>query len=166
MKPENKSSHQFAWQGMAVMAAVFGISAGACYASGIPYPVLAGACVTLALVWACMLIFPGMGNRGLRMMRRGNFDAAARYYMRVYDFYTRHPKLDKYRNLVMFNMSRTSFRELALCNTAFCLLHSGNPGEALEYYRRAAREFPLSATAHTNLRMMEAMLEHKPETEE
>ena len=52
--------------------------------------------------------------------------------------------------------SAMSYREMALCNIAFCYSQIGKGMKAIEYYQRVLKEFPNSGLAQSALRMIES----------
>ena len=60
----------------------------------------------------------------------------------------------------MMSASAISYREMALCNIAFCYSQLGDGQKAESYYRRALDEFPNSALAVAALRMIESVRQH------
>ncbi|RYZ22546.1 MAG: hypothetical protein EOO10_21625 [Chitinophagaceae bacterium] len=47
-----------------------------------------------------------------------------------------------------------SYREMALCNVAFCYSQIGEGKMAIDWYTRTLKEFPESGLAQTALRML------------
>ena len=102
-------------------------------------------------------------RRGMRLYRNRQFAAAIQAYEDSYEFFTRHPWIDRLRAVIMMSPSAISYREMALCNIAFCYSQLGNGEEAFRYYRRALDEFPNSGLAAAALQMMESV--RQPPTE-
>ncbi|HEX7447932.1 MAG TPA: hypothetical protein VF306_10325 [Pirellulales bacterium] len=62
--------------------------------------------------------------------------------------------------------SAISYREMALCNIAFCYAQLGNGENAELYYRRTLDEFPDSGLADAALRMIESVRQRPANTAE
>ncbi len=52
--------------------------------------------------------------------------------------------------------SAMSYREMALCNIAFCYSQIGKGEQALKYYQQAISEFPDCGLAEAAIRMIES----------
>ena len=100
-------------------------------------------------------LFAKHHRRGIRLIRRGVFEQAIDCFDRSYDFFTRHPWLDRWRCLVMLSASRASYCEMALCNKAFCLAQIGEGDAALSVYRQCDAEFPHGMASYA-VRMLES----------
>lgn len=99
-------------------------------------------------------------RRGMRLCRRQEFAAAIQAFEESYDFFARNTWIDRFRAIVMMSASAISYREMALCNIAFCYSQLGDGQKAESYYRRALDEFPNSALAVAALRMIESVRQH------
>lgn len=103
---------------------------------------------------------------GIRLSRRGKFQAAIPQYERSYQFFTRHEWIDRFRSLVLMSPSATSYREMALVNIAFCHAQLGNAELAKLYYQKTLEKFPGSLMATTSLKMIDTFQKEKPEPED
>ena len=70
---------------------------------------------------------------------------------------TAYKWIDRFRSIVLMSPSAVSYREMALCNVAFCYTQIGNGERAKEVYRRTLAEFPESGMAAASLRMLESI---------
>ncbi len=95
-------------------------------------------------------------RRGIRLVKRKEFEKAISCFERSYDFFTRHPNLDRYRSIIMFSASLASYREMALVNIAFCYSQIGNGEKTKQYYRKALEIFPDSGIAQTGMNIVSA----------
>lgn len=96
-------------------------------------------------------------RRGVRLYRKQEYSAAIQAFEDSYRFFARNPWIDRFRAVVMMSPSAVSYREMALCNIAFCYSQLGNGEKAESYYRRALDEFPNSGLAAAALRMIESV---------
>ena len=115
-----------------------------------------GVVAYLAYSWGTRLLIPRAHRRGLRLVRRRQFEQAASAFQESYDFFTRNLWLDRYRAIIMLSASGMTYREMALCNMAFCFSQIGEGAKAKEHYRRVLAEFPNNGLAQTTLRMIES----------
>ena len=95
-------------------------------------------------------------RKGIKLTRQGNFRKAIQYFEKSYSFFSNHSWIDKWRYLTLFSSSSLSFREMALCNIAYCYLRSGDSPKSKEYYEKAFMEFPESLLAKSSLDMFKA----------
>ena len=100
-------------------------------------------------------------RRGMQLYRNQQYAAAIQAYEESYDFFARNTWIDCFRAVVMMSPSAISYREMALCNIAFCYSQLGDGQNAESYYRRALDEFPNSGLAGAALRMIESV-RHQP----
>ncbi|MBW3624936.1 MAG: tetratricopeptide repeat protein [Armatimonadetes bacterium] len=92
--------------------------------------------------------------RGMRAVRRGRFTEAIPHFEASYDFFTRHPWIDRWRYVVLLSANAIPYREMALCNIAFCYAQLDDKERTLAYYERALEEFPGSAVARASLQRL------------
>jgi tetratricopeptide (TPR) repeat protein len=95
-------------------------------------------------------------NKGIKLVRQEKFQEAIPYFEHSYDFYERNSWIDKYRFLVVFSSSKISYREINLCNIAFCYGQLQQKEKCIEAYQRALQHFQDSSLAKSALRVLEA----------
>jgi len=96
--------------------------------------------------------------RGYKLLEKGAYPEAIEAYENAYQFFTRHSWLDKYRSLVLLKPSAYSYREIALCNSAFAYSQMGEGRKAIEGYRRVLSEFPDCPLAKGSIQLAEAVI--------
>lgn len=101
-------------------------------------------------------LIPRAHRRGIRLSQNREFEAAIREHKASYEFFSRHPWLDRYRSIVMMSPSAMSYREMALLNIAFAYGQLGEGAKSKEYYLRAKEEFPENGLADAALKMIES----------
>lgn len=89
-------------------------------------------------------------------MKNGQFIDAVPVFEEAYRQMCDSPWIDRYRSLLLASASRWSYREMALCNLAFCQGQAGDGQKMREGYERALAEFPESVLATTALRMIDS----------
>jgi hypothetical protein len=102
-------------------------------------------------------LFTRAHRRGVRLVKTGEFAAAISAFQTCYEQMSRHLWIDRFRWLLLGTSSRWSFRELALCNCAFCYGQMGDGSKMSAFYSQALSEFPKSVLATTAIRMMKAV---------
>lgn len=95
-------------------------------------------------------------HKGIKLTRQGNFRKAIPFFEKSYSFFSKHSWIDKWRYLTLFSSSSLSYREMALCNIAYCYFRSGDSLKSREYYEKAFMEFPESLLAKSSLNMFKA----------
>jgi len=112
--------------------------------------------IFVAYVLLSRHLIPRDHRRGMRLVRKKQFEAAIPHFERSFEFFTRHIWLDKFRCITMLSASSFSYREIALLNAAFCHGQIGNGELAKQYYQKALDAFPDSSMAQAALNMASA----------
>ena len=92
-------------------------------------------------------------RKGIKYLKKKNYQSAIEEFQKSYDFFTKHAWLDKYRYLALFDSSRISYTEIALNNIAFCHMQTGEATLSKQYYEKILEQFPDSEMAKTALHM-------------
>ena len=98
--------------------------------------ILFGECFYLVLAWTLRLSLQRHHRRGMRLMRRQDYEGALAAFEESFRFFTKYPWIDRYRFLTMFASSALSYQQMALNNQGFCLLCMGRDAQALEVFQR------------------------------
>ena len=93
---------------------------------------------------------------GIALLRENRYQEALTKFQDSYDFFEKHPWIDKYRYITFLASSRISYTEMALVNAAFCCMQLHMVNEAKEYYQKALMIFPFSKIAKSALQEIEA----------
>lgn len=109
--------------------------------------------VGTAIEW----LAPGRQRLAIRMVKKARFAEAIPKFQASYDFLSRHPWIDRWRAITLLSVSRSSLRESALTNIAFCMLQLGKEQEAMAYYAQALSQFPENTLAATELARLSAV---------
>lgn len=109
-------------------------------------------------------VLPAAHRRGLRLTHQERFEEAMEAYQESFEFFTRNAWIDRYRSIFMMSPGTMSYREMALCNIAYCYLQMGNGDQAEAYYRRALEMAPENGIALSALRMIETLRKDPTET--
>ncbi len=94
-------------------------------------------------------------NDGLKLINKGEFNQAISKFEAAYEFFSRHPWLDRWRFLFL-HTSTLNYREMALINIAVCFSQTGDGKRSKQYYQRALAEFPDSMLAQVALKAIES----------
>ena len=117
-------------------------------------PIIHGTLTYLAISLGLRMFIPKDHLQGMKLVKEQKFAEAISSFERSHQFFSTNPWIDKYRFLTLLSSSRMSYREMALCNIAFCYSQIGDGKTAIEYYARTLQEFPGSGIAQTALRML------------
>lgn len=115
----------------------------------------------LVLSFSLRLLLAGEHGRGVRLVKRGKFKEAIVCFEKSADFFKRYRWIDTYRWLLLLSASHMYYREMALCNMAFCYAQTGRGKKARDLYALALQEFPRSGLAQSGLNMMQSMEKNK-----
>lgn len=95
-------------------------------------------------------------RQGINRVNQSAFHEAIPYFQNSYDFFNKHPWIDKHRYITMLTPSKMCYREMALNNLAFCYVKTGNADKAIEFYERCVAEYPENAMARRGLNLLKA----------
>ncbi len=96
-------------------------------------------------------------RRGIMYYKASKYTEAISEYKRSYDFFSKHPWVDKLRFITLLSASRISYTEMALLNIAYCYAMLEDVAAMKLYYQKAIEEFPNSEMAKQALKMIQAV---------
>lgn len=99
-------------------------------------------------------LLTGQLQKGLKAFDKDNWDESIVFFESTYDFFNRHPWIDKYRSIVLMESSAIEYREMALMNIAVAYGQMGNQDKVRQYCEWTLREFPESIVAKNTLRLI------------
>jgi tetratricopeptide (TPR) repeat protein len=148
---------QISWPAVLLqLAAVGGAIAVGVYVVRTSDGMILGAAVYLTYSIGSRMLIARDHRRGMRLVHNQEYAAAIQAFEDSYSFFARNTWIDRFRAVVMMSASGISYREMALCNIAFCHSQLGDGEKAGSYYRQALDEFPNSGLATAALRMIES----------
>lgn len=101
-------------------------------------------------------IIPKSHREGISLVKSLKYEQALSKFEKSYQFFSGNNWIDKYRYIVLLSSSKIAYREMALCNIAFCHSQLGNGKLSKEYYSKTLKEYPDSGLAQAGLNMMNA----------
>jgi tetratricopeptide (TPR) repeat protein len=124
---------------------------------GAPRPFIYGPLVYLAYSIGSRKLIPRAHRAGIRLVKQQRFGEAIPKFQQSYDFFERHPWIDRYRSIVLMSPSTASYREMALANIGFCYSQLGDGKQSRAYYQQCLDHFPYSGVATCALRMLDSV---------
>jgi tetratricopeptide (TPR) repeat protein len=114
------------------------------------------------VVYLCILFllrnFLAMDHRkAIRLMKRRKFEEAIPFFEKSIRFFTENSWVDKFRYITLLSSSKIGYREMGLCNIAFCYGQIGNGQKAIECYEAILKEFPKNGLSISALNMFNAV---------
>ena len=95
-------------------------------------------------------------RQGMKLVKQQKFDEAIPVFEKSFAFFTINAWVDKYRFLTLLSSSKMTYKEMGLCNIAFCFGQTGNGQKAIEYYEQTLKEFPDNGLAIAGLNMLKS----------
>ncbi len=121
---------------------------------GLGEPVILGAFTYILLSWGLRNVFAKDQARGMQLVKQQKFTEAIFFFEKSVTFFSNNTWIDKFRFLTILSMSKMTYKEMGLCNIAFCYSQTGNGVKAKEYYERTLAEFPENGLAKAGLNMI------------
>ncbi|WP_276135252.1 tetratricopeptide repeat protein [Polluticoccus soli] len=149
------AKNEFAWISLAPQLTVCGILVYIFWllTHDLPISMMISGIAFYCLSLAMRAVLIADHKKGFKLITAGNFEAAIPYIEASLKHLTRNTWIDKYR-YVALTSSRRTFREMDLCNIAFCYSQLGNLEMCKQYYQQAMDEYPNSTIASTALRFI------------
>lgn len=94
---------------------------------------------------------------GIRLVKQKNFKTAIHAFQNSVDFFTRNSWIDKFRYLTILSSSAMCYREMGLCNIAYCYSQIGDGEKAREYYEKTLADYPKNELAISAINMMNSV---------
>lgn len=96
-------------------------------------------------------------RQGMKLVMKQKFEEALPYFERSVAYFSKNRWVDKYRFLTLLSSSRACYKEMGLCNMAFCYSQIGDGQKAKEYYEQVLKEFPENGLALAGLNMLRSV---------
>ena len=90
-------------------------------------------------------------TNGMKLVKLSKFEEAISKFENSYLYFTQNNWIDKYRFITLLSASKISYKEMALCNIAFCYSQIGNVKKVIEFYKKTLVDYPESKIAQTGL---------------
>jgi tetratricopeptide (TPR) repeat protein len=126
------------------------------YAIDAPSPYLLGPLTYLILSFALKRMIPKSHTVGMKLVKQKKFEEAIPLFQKSVEFFSQNSWLDKYRFITMLSSSKMTYREMGLCNVAFCYGQIGNGAKAIEFYQKVLADYPNNGLAQSGLNMLKS----------
>jgi len=117
-------------------------------------PFLFGALTYLILSFGLRNLVARDHRNGMKHVKKQQFESAIPLFEKSVAFFTKNNWIDKFRFLTLLSSSKMTYKEMGLCNIAFCYSQISNGQKAKEYYELALKEFPDNGLAAAGLKMI------------
>jgi len=97
-------------------------------------------------------LIPLSHNKGMKAIKQKDFKTAIEHFELSLIFFTKNAWVDKYRAVTMLSASKMCYREMALCNIAFCYSQTGQAEKAKALYEEILKEYPDNGIAYYALK--------------
>ncbi|MEO7881118.1 MAG: tetratricopeptide repeat protein [Mucilaginibacter sp.] len=96
-------------------------------------------------------------RKGVALLKSREYDGAIRTFQKSVDFFTRNSWIDKYRPITLLSASKKCYREMGLCNIAFCYTQTQKGAEAKKLYEEILNEYPENDIAYSALNTLRSV---------
>jgi len=120
-------------------------------------PFIFGALTYLILSFGLKKLVAKNHRKGIKLIKQQKFAEAVSYFEKSVEFFSKNNWIDKYRFLTILSSSKMSYREMGLCNIAFCYSQTGNGQKAKEFYRQTLNDYPENGMAIAGINMLNSM---------
>ncbi len=147
---------QIAWISMLPQIGILFLIGLVCYLCGVGNPVFPAAVIYLGLSYLLRAVVAKDYQKGMHLVKKQEFAEAIPVFESSYKFFMDNSWVDEYRYIILLSSSRMSYREMALCNIAFCYTQIGEGKKAAEFYREVLKNYPENGLAQAGLKMLES----------
>lgn len=148
---------QLSWLFVVPQLIVIGLLIFLYHLADVDEPFIFGALTYSLLAFGLRNLIAKDHRQGMRFVKQQKFADAIPYFEKSVDYFTKNNWVDKYRYLTVLSSSKMTYKEMGLCNIAFCYSQTGNGQKAKEYYEQALKEFPENGLALAALNMLKSM---------
>lgn len=136
---------------------IFGLFVGLFVLLDAAEPIFFGLAIYITIAFGLQTLFSNTHKEGIIAVKQKKFEKALLLFEKSYTFFLEHNNIDKYRAITLFSGSKMCYKEMALCNIAFCYSQTGNGLKAKEYYEKVLENYPSNGLASAGLNMINSM---------
>ena len=107
-----------------------------------------GVMIFCVIALVLRITIPRGHRKGMNALKQNDFESANAYFKDSVDYFTRNRWVDKYRVITVLSSSKMCFREMGLCNIAFCYSQTGQAEKAKVLYEEILEEYPDNGIAY------------------
>lgn len=147
---------QLSWLSVIPQVIVIGLFIYLYHLAGFEEPFIFGALTYSLLAFALRNLIAKNHRQGMKLVKQQKFADALPHFEKSVNYFSKNNWVDKYRYLTLLSSSKMTYKEMGLCNIAFCYSQTGNGQKAKEYYEQALKEFPGNGLAIAGLNMLKS----------
>jgi tetratricopeptide (TPR) repeat protein len=103
-------------------------------------------------------------KKGMQLIKQQKFNEAISWFEKSIISFTKNPWRDKYRYILLLSSSKMTYKEMDLCNIAFCYSQTNNGKMAKELYEKVLKEFPENGIAISGLKLINSVEQYAIDT--
>lgn len=145
---------QSAWLSLIPQLLVIALIIYAFHLANFSEPFLLGALTYFLISLLLRNLIAKNHRQGIRLVKKQQFAEAIPFFEKSIDFFSKNSWVDKFRFITMLSSSKMTYKEMGLCNIAFCYSQNGNGQKAKEYYEQVLKEFPDNGLATAGIAML------------
>ncbi|WP_104384414.1 tol-pal system YbgF family protein [Sphingobacterium sp. HMA12] len=110
--------------------------------------VFIGVIIFSILAIVLRMTVPRSHRKGMKALKQNDFETAIAHFKKSVDYFTRNKWVDKYRVITVLSSSKMCYREMGLCNIAFCYSQTMQAEKAKALYEEILEEYPDNGIAY------------------
>ena len=151
---------QIAWISMIPHILIIGLLIYIYALFGFTYPSIWGALTMLFVSFSLKALIVKQHLQGIDLVKQKKFAEAIPYFERSLAYFSKNAWVDKYRFLTLLSSSKMGYREMGLCNIAFCYSQIGDGAKAKTVYQQVLNEYPDNGLANGALNMLNSVIKN------
>lgn len=124
------------------------------FINSISLSTMIGALISIIIIYLLRYFLIRDHARGFKLVKMGQFEKAIPCFNANLLQLSKRPWIDKYRYFLLACNSPHTFREIDLCNIAFCYGQLGDLQKAKKYYELVLEEYPENNIATTAMKFI------------
>ena len=145
---------QISWLFIIPQLVVIGLIIYGFHLAGFGDPILLGALTYYVLAFILRNLISKNHRQGMQLVKKQKFAEAIPFFEKSVGYFSENNWVDKYRFLTLLSSSKMTYKEMGLCNVAFCYSQTGKGQKAIDYYKKALNENEENGLAKAGLKML------------
>ena len=151
---------QIAWMSTIPHIFILGLLIGIYHFFGFAEPTLWGALTMIALSFGLKALITKDHLQGIQLVKQKKFAEAIAFFEKSVAYFSKNRWIDKYRFWTLLSSSKMGYREMGMCNIAFCYGQIGEGLKAKELYQQVLNEYPDNGLASVALNMLNSVIKN------